>query len=68
MILFILSLHFEIYSKFLVCILFNMYRENSPNSGCLLNTGNGLKSGPPLYSKGTGLEAAHQFIMGPKAA
>ena len=27
------------------------YRVNSPNTGCLLNIGNGQLSGPPLYSK-----------------
>ena len=39
-----------------------------PNSGCLINIGNGPQSGPPLYSKAKGREAAHQIIMGPKAA
>ena len=41
---------------------------NSPNSGCLLNIGNGPQSGTPLHSKAKGRDAAHQFIMGPKAA
>ena len=43
-----------------------MTRVNSPNSGCLLNIGNGPQSGPPLYTKAKGCESAHQFIMGPK--
>ena len=43
-------------------------RVNSPNSGCLLNIGNGPQSGPPLYCKAKGREVAYQFIMGPKAA
>ena len=42
-------------------------RVNSPNSGCLLNIGNGPQSDPPLYSKAKGRKATHQFIMGPNA-
>ena len=41
---------------------------NSPNSGCLIDIGNGPQSGPPLYSKAKGREVAHQFIMRPEAA
>ena len=44
-----------------------LVRVNSPNSGCLLNIGNGPHSGPPMYSMAKAREAAHQFIMGPKA-
>ena len=43
-------------------------RVISPNSGCLLNIGNGPQSGQPLYSKPKGRDAAHQFITGPMAA
>ena len=39
-------------------------RVKSPNSGCLLNIGNGPQSGPPLYSKAEGRFAALHFIMG----
>ena len=46
----------------------NYSRVNSPNSGCLVDIGNGPQSGPALFSKAKGREAAHQFIMGPKAA
>ena len=46
----------------------SLNRVFSPNSGCLLNIGNGPQSGPALYSKAKGREAAYQFIMGPKAA
>ena len=41
---------------------------NSPNSGCLLNIGNGPQSGPPLYSEAKVREGAPQFRIGPKAA
>ena len=41
----------------------SQYRVKSPNSGCLLDIGNGSQSGPPLYKKAKGREAAHQFIM-----
>ena len=48
---------------------FNRYdRANSPNSGCLLNIGNGPQSGPPLYSKPKGRKAVHLFVIRLKAA
>ena len=43
-------------------------RVNLPNFGCLLNTGNWPQRGPPLYSKNKGHDAAHQSMIGPKAA
>ena len=43
-------------------------RVNSPNTGGLLNIGNGPQSGPPLYSKAEGRFAALNFIMGRSAA
>ena len=47
--------------------IYTALRVNSPNSGFLLNIGNEPRSGPLLYSKAKGREAAHQFVMGPKA-
>ena len=44
------------------------HRVNSQNSGYSLNIGNGPQSGPPLYCKAKGREAAHQFTIEPKAA
>ena len=46
----------------------DMIKVNSPNSGCLLNIGNGPQSGPQFYSKAKGREAAHHCLVKPRAA
>ena len=42
-------------------------RVNSPNTGCLLNIGNGPQSGPPLYSKAEGRKVAQKCVERPKS-
>ena len=43
-------------------------RENSLNSGSVLNIVNRPQSGPSIYSGSKDREAAHQFLMRPEAA
>ena len=59
----------EIYYKMIdLCLVQIVIRVNSPNSGCLLNIGNGPQSGPPFYIEAKGREAANQCVLQPKAA
>ena len=37
-------------------------RVNSPDSGCLLNIGNGPQNGPAVYDAAKGREVAHHCV------
>ena len=42
-------------------------RVYSPNSGCLLNIGNGPQTDPSIYNGAKDSKAAHHCVMRPKA-
>ena len=44
-----------------------MHEINTPNSGCLLNIGNGPQSSASVYNWAKGCKAAHKCVMRPKA-
>ena len=44
-----------------------MVRVNLPNSGCLLNIGNGPQSGPSVCNAPKGREVAHHCLEMPKS-